>query len=139
MAQLSGYIAEHSAYHHGEQSLQQTIINMAHDFVGSNNLNLLLPIGQFGTRYNAGKDSASARYIYTSLNKLTRLIFSENDDHTLKYLEDDGFPIEPTFYAPIIPMVLVNGMEGIGTGWSTTVPPFNVREIMQQIRNKIIN
>ena len=73
VAQLSGYVAEHSAYHHGEISLAQTIIGMAQNFVGSNNINLLMPIGQFGTRNQGGKDHASGRYIFTSLNKVTRL------------------------------------------------------------------
>lgn len=72
VAQLSGYVAEHSAYHHGEISLAQTIIGMAQNFVGSNNINLLMPIGQFGTRNQGGKDHASGRYIFTSLNKVTR-------------------------------------------------------------------
>lgn len=44
-----------------------TIVRLAQDFVGSNNLNLLLPLGQFGTRLAGGEDAASARYIYTSL------------------------------------------------------------------------
>ena len=65
VAQLSGYVAEHSAYHHGEVSLQTTIIALAQNFVGSNNINLLLPLGQFGTRNMGGKEAASARYIFT--------------------------------------------------------------------------
>ena len=58
VAQLCGYIGEKSAYHHGEASLQGTIVNMAQDFTGSNNVNLLTPSGQFGTRRMGGKDSA---------------------------------------------------------------------------------
>ena len=65
VAQLSGYVAEHSAYHHGEVSLQTTIVSLAQRFVGSNNINLLMPNGQFGTRVAGGKDAASARYIFT--------------------------------------------------------------------------
>jgi DNA topoisomerase-2 len=68
VAQLAGYVAEHSAYHHGEMSLTQTIVNMAQDFVGTNNLNLLEPVGQFGSRNGGSKEAASARYIYTHLN-----------------------------------------------------------------------
>jgi DNA topoisomerase II len=114
-------VAEHAAYHHGEMSLGATIINMAQNFVGSNNINLLMPIGQFGTRSQGGKDHASARYIFTNLNKITRTLFPEDDDHVLQYLEDDGQLVEPVQYYPIIPMVLVNGASGIGTGWSTEV------------------
>lgn len=103
-------------------------------FVGSNNLNLLLPLGQFGTRLSGGKDAASARYIFTALNEVTRKIFHENDDPILKYLFDDNQKIEPNWYIPIIPMVLVNGAEGIGTGWSTKVPNFSIHEVINNLR-----
>jgi polar amino acid transport system permease protein len=94
---------------------------MAQNFVGSNNINLFMPNGQMGTRLMGGQDSASERYIYTQLSKITRHIFSEKDDKILKYLDDDGTQVEPIYYAPIIPMVLVNGSKGIGTGFSTNI------------------
>jgi len=134
VAQLSGYIGEHSAYHHGEVSLHGTIVNMAQDYVGANNINLLHPAGQFGTRLQGGKDHASARYIFTRLSPITRAIFPEADDPVLTYLEDDGIPIEPTFYVPILPMVLVNGADGIGTGWATSVPNYNPSDIVVNLR-----
>ena len=83
VAQLSGSVSELSRYHHGEQSLNGTIVNMAQNFVGSNNINLLEPNGQFGTRLQGGDDSASERYIFTQLNPLTRYIFPEADDSVL--------------------------------------------------------
>ena len=64
-----------------------TIVGLAQDFVGSNNINLLLPIGQFGTRLTGGKDSASPRYIFTQLSPLTRHIFNPHDDPLLNYLK----------------------------------------------------
>uniref|UniRef100_A0A6V7QY46 DNA topoisomerase 2 n=1 Tax=Ananas comosus var. bracteatus TaxID=296719 RepID=A0A6V7QY46_ANACO len=134
VAQFSGYVSEHSAYHHGEQSLASTIIGMAQDFVGSNNINLLQPNGQFGTRNQGGKDHASARYIYTNLSPLTRFLFPKDDDILLDYLNEDGQSIEPTWYIPIIPMVLINGSEGIGTGWSSFVPNYNPRDIIANVR-----
>lgn len=137
VAQLFGYVAEQSAYHHGEQSLCATIVNMAHDFVGANNINLLLPLGSFGSRLQGGKDAASSRYIYTSLNPITRLIFSESDDPILNYLDEDNMKIEPEFYLPVIPMVLVNGADGIGTGWSTNIPNFSPLDIIKNIRHLI--
>jgi DNA topoisomerase-2 len=129
LAQLAGYISEHTAYHHGEASLCASIIGMAQDFVGSNNLNLLLPSGQFGTRLQGGKDAASPRYIFTKLSTLTRTVFHIEDDPLLNYLNDDGQNIEPEWYVPILPMVLVNGSEGIGTGWSCSIPPFSPKEL----------
>uniref|UniRef100_A0A6C0CBD7 DNA topoisomerase (ATP-hydrolyzing) n=1 Tax=viral metagenome TaxID=1070528 RepID=A0A6C0CBD7_9ZZZZ len=133
VSQLSGYIAEKSAYHHGDTSLQEAIIGMAQTFVGSNNLNLLVPVGQFGTRLSGGHDSASPRYIFTMLSDIGKTIFVEHDNNILDYLTDDGEKIEPKFYAPIIPMILVNGVVGIGTGYSTTIPPCNPRDIYENL------
>ena len=110
---------------------------MAQNFVGSNNINLLQPNGQFGTRIMGGTDSASARYIHTQLNPLTDLIFPSKDFPLLDYVDDDGLLVEPKWYCPIIPMVLVNGMVGIGTGFSTSIPQFNPKECINNIRRKM--
>lgn len=134
VAQLSGYVSAETSYHHGENSLQQAIIGMAQDFVGSNNLNLLRPDSNFGSRFIGGKDAASARYIFTRLAAHTPLIFHPDDAPLLSYLNDDGHPIEPEYFLPIIPMVLVNGCEGIGTGYSTYIPPHNPRDIIANVR-----
>ena len=116
VAQLVGYISEKACYHHGEQSLMMTIVNLAQDFVGSNNINLLLPNGQFGTRDQGGKDHASARYIFTEPSPVARAIMHPWDDPLLNYQKDDTTWIEPEFYMPVLPMVLINGADGIGTG-----------------------
>ena len=137
VAQFSGYVAEKSAYHHGEVSLQGTIVGMAQNFVGSNNINFLVPSGQFGSRLNGGKDSASARYIFTRLSPEARKIFLPTDDNLLKYLDDDGDQIEPEYYVPTIPTLLVNGSNGIGTGFSTNIPSFNPKDIVNNVRRMI--
>ncbi|XP_034271655.1 DNA topoisomerase 2-alpha isoform X1 [Pantherophis guttatus] len=137
VAQLAGSVAEMSSYHHGENSLMMTIINLAQNFVGSNNLNLLQPIGQFGTRLHGGKDAASPRYIFTMLSPLARLAFPEVDNNVLKFLYDDNQRVEPEWYIPIIPMVLINGAEGIGTGWSCKVPNYDIREVVNNIRRML--
>ena len=137
VAQLAGYVSEHAAYHHGEDSLTQTIVGMAQNFVGSNNVNLLRPCGQFGTRLMGGKDAASPRYIFTKLETIARCVFHPHDDALLEHLEDDGVSIEPSFYVPVIPMALVNGSDGIGTGWSSTVPAYNPREIVANLRRML--
>lgn len=135
VAQFSGYVSEHSGYHHGEQSLNAAIVGLAQNFVGSNNINLFMPNGQFGTRLQGGKDSASERYIFTQLNPITRYIFPQADDQVLTYLDDDGQQVEPIYYAPIIPMILVNGTTGIGTGFSTSIISYNPRQIIQRLIN----
>lgn len=139
VAQFSGYVSEHSCYHHGEASLNQAIVGMAQNFVGSNNINLLVPSGQFGTRIMGGKDSASERYIFTQLTKLARHIFPATDDPILKYLNDDGYPVEPVYYVPIIPMILVNGSKGIGTGFSTDIMCYNPTDIIYYLKQRLQN
>jgi len=131
---LSGNVMEHAAYHHGEDSLIDTMVRMAQDYIGSNNLNLLVPSGQFGSRDEMGKDSASARYIHTRLHPLTRLLFHPHDDPILQYLEEDGMTVEPHVFLPILPLVLVNGANGIGTGWSTTIPSFNPLDLVHNLK-----
>lgn len=138
VAQLAGSVAEMSAYHHGEQALMMTIVNLAQNFVGSNNVNILQPLGQFGTRINGGKDAASPRYIFTMLSPLAKLLFPSVDYNLLKFLYDDNQKVEPEWYIPIIPMVLVNGAEGIGTGWACKIPNYDPREIANNI-NRMLN
>ena len=137
VAQFSGYVSEQSGYHHGEASLNKAIVGLAQNFVGSNNINLLMPNGQFGTRLEGGKDAASERYIYTEINPLIKLIFPEQDMQLLNYLNDDGLSVEPDYYLPNIPMILVNGGKGIGTGYSYEGLCYNPKQIMQFIKNKI--
>ena len=130
VAQLAGYCAEISNYHHGEQCLFETIIKMAHSFPGSNNIPFLQQDGQFGSRTYGGKDAASARYIFTKMSELTRLLFPEEDDSLLTFAMDDGDFVEPEYYMPILPTILGNGcLAGIGTGWSCSVPSFSFLEI----------
>ena len=137
VAQLAGYVSEHSGYHHGEASLVGCIINCAQEFVGSNNINTLMPKGQFGTRIKGGKDHASERYIFTHLTPLTKYIYNQDDNAILNYQDDDGFPVEPEFYIPTLPMIAVNGAKGIGTGFSCDIPPHNTIDIIDYLNAKL--
>ena len=137
VAQLAGYISEHAAYHHGEVSLENTIKNMAQDFVSSNNVNYLAPIGQFGSRLMGGVDAAQSRYIFTKLSNITRYLFKKEDDCLVKHLDEDGYTIEPEYYYPIIPTILINGSTGIGTGFSTDIPMFNPLDVSKYILDLI--
>ena len=134
VAQLAGYVSEHGAYHHGEASLQGTIVNMAQNFVGSNNMNLLEPIGQFGSRIEGGKDAAQPRYIHTALEPIAFQLFDKRDTPLLQKNIDDGMEVEPKYYVPVLPMILVNGVSGIGTGWSTEIPKYNPKDIIDNIQ-----
>ena len=135
VAQFAGYVSEHTGYHHGEASLNETIIGMAQDFVGSNNINWLVPQGQFGTRLQGGKDAASPRYIHTYLQPKIRKLVPTEDFSVLNYRDDDGLLVEPEWYAPVLPMLLVNGSRGIGTGYSTYVPPCNPAVIKKMLQD----
>jgi DNA topoisomerase II len=133
VAQFAGYVSEHSGYHHGEASLNDAIVGMAQDFVGSNNIPWLVPQGQFGTRLQGGKDSASPRYIHTFLQAHVKQLVPKDDFDCLVYRDDDGILVEPEWYAPILPMILINGSRGIGTGYSTFIPSFNPNDLKDAI------
>ena len=110
---------------------------MAQNYVGSNNINLFYPSGQFGTRLLGGKDAASPRYIFTKLSSITKILFDNRDFPILNQLDDDGFKIEPEWYLPILPTVLINGAEGIATGYSTKIPQYNPIDIINNIKSLI--
>ncbi|RNF13364.1 DNA topoisomerase 2 [Trypanosoma conorhini] len=133
VVQLAGYVSEHAAYHHGEQSLVQTIVGLAQDFVGANNVPLLQQDGQFGTRLQGGKDHAAGRYIFTRLTDLARCIYHASDDFVVDYKDDDGLSVEPFYYVPVIPMVLVNGTSGIGTGFATNIPNYSPLDVIDNL------
>lgn len=137
VAQLAGYVSEHAAYHHGEASLNGTIVAMAQTFVGSNNLNLLRPVGQFGSRLMGGKDAASPRYIHTYLEDIVRTIFKKEDSDLLKYINDDGDMVEPEYYLPVVPLLTINGSVGIGTGYSTDIPPHKPDDVICLLRHRL--
>ena len=137
VAQLAGYVSEHAAYHHGEASLTAAITNMAQTFVGANNLNLLRPNGQFGTRLQGGKDASSPRYIFTQLEAITDVVFRKEDAGILEHLDDDGMVVEPRMYYPTVPLLVINGCIGIGTGFSTDVPPHNPEEVVGLLRDRL--
>jgi DNA topoisomerase II len=137
VVELAGYCSELTAYQHGDQSLHQTIVGLAQDFVGSNNVNCLEPSGNFGSRLAGGSDSASARYIYTRLTPFARRIFCQLDEPNLEYNTDDDRKIEPKVYSPVVPLLLINGAEGIGTGWSTSIPNYHPKDIVENIKRRM--
>ena len=135
VSQLAGYVADESKYHHGEESLQDTIINLAQSHIGTNNVPLLQHIGQFGSR--EGKDAASARYIFVDIASIFPSIFRKEDDILLETLFEEGESIEPRYYYPILPMFALNGCLGIGTGYSTSIPCYHPLAILQWLQVRI--
>lgn len=137
VAQLSSSVAYETAYHHGEQGIDQVITRLAQNFTGTNNFNYLEPIGQFGSRLCP--TPAASRYIFTKLSDNFKKFFSSEDDRILNYLEDDDQKIEPEYYIPLIPGILINSTKGIGTGFASNVLARNPDNIKTYIINKLTN
>ena len=132
---LSAAVAASTDYHHGIGSMQSTIVGMANNYAGSNNINLFIPEGQFGSRLTA--DSAAPRYIETKLSSFFRQLFVKADDAILEHNETDGEKIEPKTYAPLLPMVLINGAQGTGTGHACLIMAYNPADITKACLNVV--
>lgn len=137
VAQMSGIIANYTHYHHGEDNISKAIINMAQDFVGANNLPYLKANGQFGSRHLNGSDHAAPRYIHTELQPWVSILYPEADFPILKRHTVEGYECEPIEPIPIIPMVLVNGVCGLGTGWVSDIPQHNPLDIIHAYKARL--
>jgi len=120
------------------QSISVSYVGKGH-FVGwSVDGNERFLLGDFTVTHNSrlhgGEDAASPRYIYTKMETLTPLLFRSEDDELLDYVEDDGDKLEPQFYVPILPMILINGVTAIATGWSSSIPCFNPKDVIECIK-----
>ena len=134
VAQAAASCAAKTNYHHGEVSLTEGVIGLAQDFVGAGNAPYLERQGQFGSRLLGGKDHAAARYIFTKASALARALFQADDEALLAYRQDEGKGVEPVSYVPVLPVVLLNGATGIGTGFSTHVPCFSFEDVCAMTR-----
>jgi DNA topoisomerase-2 len=136
--QLGGVVSESMAYHHGSDSLNKTIINMAQEFPGGRNFPLLLPIGDFGNR-KIGSDAAGApRYIETKLNKkLTDYLFPNIDNDLLEYNIVDGQICEPKYFIPILPTILLEDLSLPATGWKISIFARDLDQIINNVKNLI--
>jgi len=140
VAEVTGKVMEYTHYAHGETSLQDTIVGLAQDFWGTNNINFLFPDGQFGSRTLGRNSNASPRYIFTKLNNpIARATFPKID-FDLGLCERqvvDGEHREPSCLLPVVPVVLINGSSGIGTGWSSDVPCYNPKDVVALLKSMI--
>ena len=134
VGELASKVSGLTDYHHGDASLHGTIVGLAQTFVGSNNVNCLEPSGNFGSRLQGGNDTASPRYIFTRLSPFARLLFHSADEPILSYNTSEEHTIEPEVYVPVVPMILINGADGIGTGWSSSIPNYNPEDIVDNLR-----
>jgi len=156
---LATFAAEVSDYHHGQISLAKAIVYMARDYTGSNNVPLFDRQGQFGSRYKGSKTMIQTRYPLTNPAPIFPYIFRKEDQPILKYSSVEDINIseennedsegtgeekknikqtEPASYYPIIPLILVNGSTGIGTGWSTDIPNHNMLDVINWFLQRLL-
>jgi len=134
LERVTGAIKEETAYHHGGNSIAEAITKMGQGFVGSNNIPLCVNDGEFGTRVNGGSDHAKPRYLKTMPEKIARCLFPAVDDALLERKTEDNVPVEWEYYIPILPMILVNGANGIASGFSTNIPSYNPKDLIRRVR-----
>lgn len=128
---VSAHCAAITDYHHGIGSMQGTLVGLAQDFAGSNNMNFLVPDGQFGSRRSHG--AAAPRYIETKIHENFRKIFRKEDDIILQQKKVGDIKIEPKYFIPLLPVVLLNGAEGMGTGHATHIFSYNPNDLKAAI------
>ncbi len=131
VSRLSSRVSEETEYLHGEGSLEGVLVNLAQNFTGSNNENLLLPEGNFGTRFIPA--AAAGRYIFTAMSPIMKKIFKAEDDQVIIPQEFEGTKIEPRFFVPVLPILLINGSEGVGTGYAQKILPRNPEEVKAEL------
>ena len=139
ISELINYIKEISLYSYGEESLIKTIIFMSQNCINSNNINLIEGKGELDTIYKENKNIDNYKLISIKLNSITKYIFNRYDSGLINYKSEYGKIIEPDWYMPIIPLILVNGAEGIGTCFSTYIPCFNPYDTINTLKNKLKN
>jgi DNA topoisomerase II len=135
-ATLAERTKDFTHYHHGEASVYEVINKMTMEFAGSNNLAYIEPDGKFGTRWN--KKAAAPRYTNVKKKWWWRYIFIEEDDLILDHIIEEEEKCEPYVLLPIVPLFLINGAHGIGTGYSTYIPNYNPLDVCEYIKNLIM-
>lgn len=134
---LGSKVVDTSGYLHGDASIQGTIVTMSQSYCGSNNFPILEGIGSFGTRHTPA--AAAPRYIFAKPQSYFDLLFKKEDDGNLTNQFFEGDEIEPMFYIPTIPLLLVNGCSGIGVGFATKILARKTENIIQAIEDKLNN
>lgn len=128
VSQLAADVARETNYVHGEGSMQSVITNLAKNYVGSNNINLLKPDGKFGTRFD--EEPSAPRYIFVLKEPVLDKIFNKDELAITDPQYFEGDLVEPHFLLPTIPLILVNGSSGVGTGFKQEILPRNPKEII---------
>lgn len=131
VSQLGPLVAAETDYLHGDASLVGAITSLGQDYSGANNLPLIVADGNFGTRFS--HDASAARYIYTYPQKYFDAIFRKEDDRNLITQMFEGGEIEPRFFVPTVPLLLINGCTGIGVGFASKILPRDSKAMIKAI------
>src|SRR6056297_664811 len=133
VSNLGPRVQDYSQYLHG--SLEGTIVNMTADYVGSgNNVPLLEGDGNFGSAFI--NDAAATRYIFARMSPILKQLVVKDDFVNLEHQEFEGTKIEPRYFVPTIPLLAVNGSEGVSIGFAQKILPRKPREIAKWVRQK---
>lgn len=129
---LGMFSAARTNYKSGGENMSNTIVNMAQAFPGTNNIPYFDRDGQFGSIM--GKEASSPRYISVAVSGVIRKIYRKEDEGILEYNYLGEERLEPKFFLPVIPMFLVNGMNGIGSGYATKTPCHSIKSVLDALR-----
>lgn len=138
VARMSNHASEVTSFLHGEENMADTIVNMGRDFAGYNNLPLVQKIGQYGTRLD--NEASAARYIKAAIHKKNfESLFSKDDEPLLVQLYQEEQFVEPVNYFPSLPLCLINGADGIGVGYATSIMQHRVEDVLRAVREVIVD
>ena len=133
VARMSNHASEVTSFLHGEENMADTIVKMGRDFAGTNNCPLVQKAGQYGNRMD--NEASAARYIKASIHKKNfDMFFSKDDDPLLERLYQEEQFVEPKNYFPVLPLCLVNGADGIGVGFATSIRQHSVEDVLRAVR-----
>lgn len=127
--QLTGRMSSDAYYHHGDASANAVITGMGQTF--KNSLPLLEGIGQYGTLRSTA--AGAPRYISTKLSPNFRNIYK--DFELLENKMDEGVVVEPNFFLPIVPTVILNGSAGIAVGFASNILNRNPKDVIDNCIN----
>jgi DNA gyrase subunit A len=120
---------------HGPASVESSIVNMAQDYTFSNNYPLIDKKGYFGERMET--QAAAARYIEAKLGEVAKVLLFDDMNQVKMVPNYDEKVMEPLGLLPKLPIMLLNGAEGIGTGFSSVIPSFKHNDIIASMKEVI--
>lgn len=139
VAQLTGHISKEVKYHHGEASLEKSIKQKAFVGIGGKQMPVFLPESSLGSRLKGGKDAGSARYVYVKFNKdLMNKVYPPADSFYLNYVFDEGANVEPEYYIPIVPMVILESICMPADGWKIEVHARDLKDVVRAVKRMIM-